>query len=132
MRWESVITSVYGAVVGRRARAAARLRGDPGAARRGAEPLRRPRPEHRRHPRDGLRARGARRGDPGAPRDEGRHPPRHRYRLTRWRPAADPGPMTTFLTERHLATLTTMRADGSPHVVPVGLQLRRRGRRGAG
>jgi len=28
--------------------------------------------------------------------------------------------MTTFLTERHLATLTTMRADGSPHVVPVG------------
>jgi F420H(2)-dependent biliverdin reductase len=25
-----------------------------------------------------------------------------------------------FLTERHLATLTTMRADGSPHVVPVG------------
>lgn len=26
----------------------------------------------------------------------------------------------TFLTERHLATLTTLRADGSPHVVPVG------------
>ena len=26
-----------------------------------------------------------------------------------------------FLTERHLATLTTLRADGSPHVVPVGL-----------
>lgn len=25
-----------------------------------------------------------------------------------------------FLAERHLATLTTMRADGSPHVVPVG------------
>ena len=25
-----------------------------------------------------------------------------------------------FLTERHLATLTTLRADGSPHVVPVG------------
>jgi PPOX class probable F420-dependent enzyme len=25
-----------------------------------------------------------------------------------------------FLTERHLATLTTSRADGSPHVVPVG------------
>jgi F420H(2)-dependent biliverdin reductase len=25
-----------------------------------------------------------------------------------------------FLTERHLATLTTIRADGSPHVVPVG------------
>jgi PPOX class probable F420-dependent enzyme len=28
--------------------------------------------------------------------------------------------MSVFLTERHLATLTTMRADGSPHVVPVG------------
>jgi PPOX class probable F420-dependent enzyme len=26
----------------------------------------------------------------------------------------------TFLTERHLATLTTIQADGSPHVVPVG------------
>ena len=28
--------------------------------------------------------------------------------------------MAAFLTERHLATLTTLRADGSPHVVPVG------------
>lgn len=26
----------------------------------------------------------------------------------------------TFLRERHLATLTTLRSDGSPHVVPVG------------
>lgn len=26
----------------------------------------------------------------------------------------------TFLTERHLATLTTMRLDGTPHVVAVG------------
>ena len=26
----------------------------------------------------------------------------------------------TFLRERHLATLTTLRPDGSPHVVPVG------------
>ena len=26
-----------------------------------------------------------------------------------------------FLRERHLATLTTLRADGSPHVVPVGV-----------
>lgn len=25
-----------------------------------------------------------------------------------------------FLTERHLATLTTIRSDGTPHVVPVG------------
>ena len=25
-----------------------------------------------------------------------------------------------FLAERHLATLTTLRADGTPHVVPVG------------
>jgi F420H(2)-dependent biliverdin reductase len=28
--------------------------------------------------------------------------------------------MLAFLLERHLATLTTLRADGSPHVVPVG------------
>lgn len=28
--------------------------------------------------------------------------------------------VTAFLAERHLAALVTMRADGSPHVVPVG------------
>ena len=28
-----------------------------------------------------------------------------------------------FWTERHLATLTTPRADGTPHVVPVGVTL---------
>jgi len=28
--------------------------------------------------------------------------------------------ITTFLTERHLASLTTMRADNTPHVVAVG------------
>ena len=34
---------------------------------------------------------------------------------------ADPGPdVLAFLTERHLATLTTLRPDGTPHVVPVG------------
>ncbi|HMQ25077.1 MAG TPA: TIGR03618 family F420-dependent PPOX class oxidoreductase [Acidimicrobiales bacterium] len=33
----------------------------------------------------------------------------------------DPGPAAlAFLAERHLATLTTLRPDGSPHVVPVG------------
>jgi PPOX class probable F420-dependent enzyme len=33
----------------------------------------------------------------------------------------DLGPDTVaFLDERHLATLTTLRPDGSPHVVPVG------------
>jgi len=31
-----------------------------------------------------------------------------------------PDPVTAFLTDRHLATLTTLRPDGSPHVVPVG------------
>jgi PPOX class probable F420-dependent enzyme len=35
---------------------------------------------------------------------------------------ADPGPdVLAFLAERHLATLTTLRPDGSPHVVPVGV-----------
>lgn len=34
----------------------------------------------------------------------------------------DIGPgLLEFLTERHLATLTTLRPDGSPHVVPVGV-----------
>ncbi|WP_158843664.1 pyridoxamine 5'-phosphate oxidase family protein [Saccharothrix deserti] len=28
-----------------------------------------------------------------------------------------------FWTERHLCTLTTIRADGTPHVVPVGVTL---------
>ncbi len=35
-------------------------------------------------------------------------------------PRALPDPVQAFLRERHLATLTTVRADGSPHVVPVG------------
>ena len=30
------------------------------------------------------------------------------------------GEMLAFLAERHLATLTTLRADGSPHAVAVG------------
>jgi PPOX class probable F420-dependent enzyme len=36
------------------------------------------------------------------------------------RPTFGPG-LVAFFTERHLATLTTLRADGSPHVVPVGV-----------
>jgi len=35
-------------------------------------------------------------------------------------PAELPQAARDFLAERHLATLTTLRADGSPHVVPVG------------
>ena len=35
-------------------------------------------------------------------------------------PAFGPG-LVAFFTERHLATLTTLRADGRPHVVPVGV-----------
>lgn len=38
----------------------------------------------------------------------------------RFDPAALPSAALEFLAERHLATLTTVRADGSPHVVPVG------------
>jgi len=34
-----------------------------------------------------------------------------------------PAPLQDFWTERHLCTLTTLRADGSPHVVPVGVVL---------
>ena len=35
-------------------------------------------------------------------------------------PAALAAEALAFLTERHLATLTTLRPDGTPHVVPVG------------
>jgi PPOX class probable F420-dependent enzyme len=35
-------------------------------------------------------------------------------------PAALSPEVTQFLTDRHLATLTTMRPDGTPHVVAVG------------
>lgn len=35
-------------------------------------------------------------------------------------PAALPDEVLAFLRERHLGTLTTLRRDGSPHVVAVG------------
>jgi F420H(2)-dependent biliverdin reductase len=35
-------------------------------------------------------------------------------------PTALPDEAQTFVSERRLATLTTVRADGSPHVAPVG------------
>jgi PPOX class probable F420-dependent enzyme len=35
-------------------------------------------------------------------------------------PAALPAAVVAFARERHLATLTTLRPDGTPHVVPVG------------
>ncbi|MFZ5872042.1 MAG: PPOX class F420-dependent oxidoreductase [Actinomycetota bacterium] len=35
-------------------------------------------------------------------------------------PRALPTGALAFLSERHLATLTTLRPDGTPHVVPVG------------
>lgn len=38
--------------------------------------------------------------------------------------AFDPSPdLVAFWTERHLCTLVTLRRDGSPHVVPVGVTL---------
>ncbi|MGI9156333.1 MAG: pyridoxamine 5'-phosphate oxidase family protein [Marmoricola sp.] len=37
--------------------------------------------------------------------------------------AALPPAVAQFWTERHLCTLTTLRADGSPHVTPVGVVL---------
>lgn len=35
-------------------------------------------------------------------------------------PASLSPEVVAFVTERHLATLTTLRPDGAPHVVPVG------------
>ena len=45
--------------------------------------------------------------------------------VTSWRPGWDafPQALLDFWTERHLCTLTTLRADGLPHVVPVGVAL---------
>lgn len=39
---------------------------------------------------------------------------------TRFDPGTDDPALVAFLTQRHLATLSTLRPDGSPHVVPVG------------
>lgn len=45
--------------------------------------------------------------------------------MTMWRPGWDefPPALLEFWTERHLLSLTTLRPDGSPHVVPVGVAL---------
>lgn len=45
--------------------------------------------------------------------------------VTSWAPGWDafPQPLLDFWTERHLCSLTTLRADGSPHAVPVGCAL---------
>jgi PPOX class probable F420-dependent enzyme len=41
-------------------------------------------------------------------------------RVMRFHPHDLPPEAEDFLAERHLATLTTLRASGAPHVVPVG------------
>lgn len=45
--------------------------------------------------------------------------------MASWTPGWDafPSPLLDFWTERHLCTLTTLRRDGTPHVVPVGVAL---------
>jgi PPOX class probable F420-dependent enzyme len=45
--------------------------------------------------------------------------------MASWRPGWDdfPPALLDFWTARHLCTLTTLRADGRPHVVPVGVAL---------
>jgi PPOX class probable F420-dependent enzyme len=45
--------------------------------------------------------------------------------MTSWRPGWDavPADLLEFWTVRHLCTLTTLRPDGRPHVVPVGATL---------
>ncbi len=40
--------------------------------------------------------------------------------MPRLSPGVSPESIAEFVTTRHLATLTTIRADGSPHVAPVG------------
>jgi PPOX class probable F420-dependent enzyme len=45
--------------------------------------------------------------------------------VTSWQPgwAQFPPALLEFWTERHLCTLTTLRSDGRPHLVPVGVAL---------
>jgi F420H(2)-dependent biliverdin reductase len=45
--------------------------------------------------------------------------------VSSWRPGWDdvPADLLAFWTERHLCTLATVRADGRPHLVPVGVVL---------
>lgn len=45
--------------------------------------------------------------------------------MTSWTPGwgSFPAPLLEFWTERHLCSLTTIRPDGRPHVVPVGAAL---------
>jgi PPOX class probable F420-dependent enzyme len=45
--------------------------------------------------------------------------------MSTWTPGWDafPPALRDFWTERHLCTLTTVRPDGRPHVVPVGVVL---------
>lgn len=45
--------------------------------------------------------------------------------MSAWRPGWGefPPALLEFWTERHLCTLTTLRPDGRPHVVPVGVVL---------
>jgi PPOX class probable F420-dependent enzyme len=45
--------------------------------------------------------------------------------MASWRPGWDdfPPALLEFWSERHLCTLTTLRADGRPHVTPVGVAL---------
>lgn len=45
--------------------------------------------------------------------------------MTTWTPGWDafPEALRTFWTERHLCTLVTVRPDGRPHAVPVGVAL---------
>lgn len=40
--------------------------------------------------------------------------------MARFDPSALPPDVLAFVTDRHLATLTTLRPDGSPHMAPVG------------
>lgn len=49
----------------------------------------------------------------------------HSGRVATWVPGWDdfPTALLEFWSERHLCTLTTLRADGRPHVTPVGVAL---------
>jgi PPOX class probable F420-dependent enzyme len=65
------------------------------------------------------------RGGRAMPAMRAREPRVPPWPVTSWSPewTAFPPDLLAFWTERHLCTLTTLRADGRPHVVPVGVAL---------
>ena len=119
VRWESVLTSVYGAVVGVVMGLVLGLRRDRRAARSGPhQVLRAGRDDRRDHP----ASRSSSVSSLPSCRPGGRRNSTSCRRSPQNDARCEVSPDDACRSSRNaiLATLTTLRADGSPHVVPVG------------